>query len=139
MGNVVLWKPAETTILGSYMIYKILEEAGLPPGVIQFLPGNGATVLKKKTRNQSSLLKIFFIGQIGNEMLNSADLAGVHFTGSTRTFNGLWKKVAENLDRYKTYPRIVGETGGKNFHFVHKSCGDQIDNIVLQTYSSWST
>jgi 1-pyrroline-5-carboxylate dehydrogenase len=113
MGNVALWKPAETTILGSYLIYQILKEAGLPDGVIQFIPGDAKTV--------------------GNKLINSPDLAGLHFTGSTATFQHLWQSVAKNISHYKSYPRIVGETGGKNFHFIHKSAHNQIESIVNQT------
>ena len=113
MGNVALWKPAETTMLGSHLIYKILKEAGLPPGVIQFLPGEAKVV--------------------GSKMLDSPDLAALHFTGSTATFQTLWKTVANNLTKYKCYPRLVGETGGKNFHFIHHSAEDQIESIVNNT------
>jgi len=113
MGNVALWKPAETTMLGSYLIMKILKEAGLPPGVIQFLPGEASVV--------------------GPKMLNSPDLAGLHFTGSTPTFQRLWQTVSNNLTTYKSYPRIVGETGGKNFHFIHTSAEDQLESIINNT------
>ena len=100
MGNVSLWKPASTAVLSGYYIMKILEEAGLPPGVINFLPGSGR--------------------EIGNAALSHRDFSGVHFTGSTAVFNGIWKTIADNLSRgiYKSYPRIVGETGGKNFIFA---------------------
>jgi 1-pyrroline-5-carboxylate dehydrogenase len=101
MGNTTIWKPASTSILSNYYLMKIFMEAGLPEGVINFLPGNGPT--------------------IGNAMLNEPLLAGIHFTGSTTTFNFLWKKVAENLAMYRSYPRLVGETGGKDFIFVHPS------------------
>jgi len=99
MGNVALWKPAENATHASYLLYEILREAGLPDGVMQFLPGDG---------------KVF-----ANAALKSPHLAGVHFTGSTNVFNSIWKEVGDNLDQYKTYPRICGETGGKNFHVVH--------------------
>ena len=99
--------------LCSYLIYKILREAGLPDGVVQFLPGAGPVV--------------------GAAMLKSPDLAGVHFTGSTATFKRLWRDVADRLDTYKTFPRLVGETGGKNFHFVHESAKSQLDHVVLNT------
>ena len=114
MGNVALWKPAETAMLGSYLILKILREAGLPDGVIQFLPGTGPV--------------------LGTAMLGSPDLAAIHFTGSTATFKRLWRDVAGRLDTYKTFPRLVGETGGKNFHFVHESAGSQLDHVVFNTY-----
>jgi len=102
MGNVVLWKPASTAIYSGWAIMELLEAAGLPPGVINFLPGAGAT--------------------IGDPALASPDLAGVHFTGSTGVFNGMWKTIANGMDRYRNYPRIVGETGGKDFVFAHASC-----------------
>ncbi len=101
MGNTTLWKPATTSLLSSYYLMKIYKEAGFPDGVINFLPGPGSVV--------------------GGTALESQDLAGIHFTGSTGTFNHLWKKVGENLDHYKSYPRLVGETGGKDFIFVHHS------------------
>ncbi len=101
MGCSVLWKPAATSTLASYHALEILEEAGLPPGVINFVPGEAAMV--------SELA------------LAHADFAGIHFTGSTATFNMLWRNVANNLDRYRSYPRLVGETGGKDFVFAHAS------------------
>ncbi|MEZ5964308.1 MAG: L-glutamate gamma-semialdehyde dehydrogenase [Planctomycetota bacterium] len=108
MGNVVLWKPASTAIYSGYQIVKLLEAAGLPPGVINFVPGAGAS--------------------IGNPALASPDLAGVHFTGSTGVFNGMWKTIANGIDRYRNYPRIVGETGGKDFVFAHPSA--DVDALV---------
>lgn len=113
MGNVVLWKPASTAILSNWVIFKVLREAGLPDGVINFVPGSGAV--------------------IGDVLLNSKHFAGIHFTGSTGVFNGIMFKTAQNLSKnlYKSYPRIVGETGGKDFHFVHKSA--DIDNVVNNT------
>jgi len=103
MGNVILWKPASTALLSNWVIFKILKEAGLPDGVINFVPGSGAV--------------------IGEVLLNSPHFAGIHFTGSTEVFNSIMFKTAQNLNKklYKGYPRIVGETGGKDFHFVHKS------------------
>ena len=101
MGNVTIWKPSTTAILSNYYLMKIYKEAGLPDGVINFLPGSGATISKV--------------------VFNSPDFAGVHFTGSTGTFNAFWKTIGENIGKYKTYPKIVGETGGKNFVFAHKS------------------
>ena len=101
MGNTTVWKPATTAILSNYYLMKIFIEAGLPDGVINFVPGSGPVV--------------------GNEVLKSRDLAGIHFTGSNGTFNHLWGKVTENLPNYKSYPRLVGETGGKDFIFVHPS------------------
>ncbi|KAL5014782.1 hypothetical protein ScPMuIL_009052 [Solemya velum] len=101
MGNVVLWKPSDTAMLSNYTVFKILQEAGLPPGVINFLPADGPL--------------------FGNTVTSSSYLSGINFTGSVRTFKTLWKLVAENMDIYRTYPRIIGECGGKNMHFVHSS------------------
>lgn len=101
MGNTVLWKPATTSLLSSYYLMKIFMEAGLPAGVLNFIPGSGAVSSKVVLANK--------------------DLAGIHFTGSTRVFNSLWKGIAENIENYRSYPRIVGETGGKDFIFMHAS------------------
>jgi 1-pyrroline-5-carboxylate dehydrogenase len=101
MGNSVVWKPAATAMLSNWFFYKLLEEAGLPPGVINFLPGNSI--------------------EVSEMLLSDRRLAGIHFTGSTPVFQGLWKTVASNLDRYGGYPRIVGETGGKDFILAHPS------------------
>jgi 1-pyrroline-5-carboxylate dehydrogenase len=101
VGNTTVWKPATTSLLSSYYLMQIFKEAGLPDGVINFVPGSGSAV--------------------GNVVLEHPELAGIHFTGSTGVFNHLWKQVAENLDTYKSYPRLVGETGGKDFIFAHNS------------------
>ncbi|XP_015683708.1 delta-1-pyrroline-5-carboxylate dehydrogenase, mitochondrial [Protobothrops mucrosquamatus] len=101
MGNVVLWKPSDSAMLSSYAVYRILLEAGLPPNVIQFVPAEGTT--------------------FGDTVTGSEHLAGINFTGSVPTFKRLWKQVSENLDHYRTFPRLAGECGGKNFHFVHAS------------------
>lgn len=101
MGNVAVWKPSTTAILSNYLLMKIFKEAGLPDGVVNFIPGKGSV--------------------IGKVITESPDLAGFHFTGSTATFNTLWRQMGENLEKYKSYPKIVGETGGKNFVFVHPS------------------
>ena len=101
MGNTVVWKPASSAVYSAWFILKLLEAAGLPPGVINFVPGPGRAV--------------------GDPVLASPHLAGLHFTGSTSVFQGMWKTIGENLPRYHTYPRIVGETGGKDFIFVHPS------------------
>ena len=101
MGNTTVWKPASTSLLSSYYFMKILKEAGLPDGVINFIPGPGSLI--------SSIV------------LKHKDLAGIHFTGSNATFNSLWKQVTENLTSYKSYPKLVGETGGKDFIFAHNS------------------
>jgi 1-pyrroline-5-carboxylate dehydrogenase len=101
MGNTVLWKPASTAILSGYYTLKCLEAAGLPPGVINFIPGPS--------------------GQITDILLSSPELGGIHFTGSTEVFNMMWKKVGDNVGRYRSYPRVVGETGGKDFIVAHPS------------------
>jgi 1-pyrroline-5-carboxylate dehydrogenase len=101
MGNVTVWKPATAAILSNYYLMKIFQEAGLPKGVINFVPGQGTV--------------------ISDVVLNSENLAGIHFTGSTKTFNGMWKTVGANLEKYKSYPKLVGETGGKDFIFAHPS------------------
>lgn len=111
MGNVVLWKPASTSVLSSWYVMRILLEAGLPPGVINFIPGPGR--------------------EIGPQVLKDSNLAGIHFTGSTGVFNTMWKTVAENIDSYKNYPRIVGETGGKDFVFVHPSAQPKTTAVAL--------
>jgi 1-pyrroline-5-carboxylate dehydrogenase len=101
MGNTVVWKPASSAMLSAYYIMRLLEEAGLPPGVINFVPGDAAL--------------------ISDKLLSSRDLAGVHFTGSTAVFNNMWKTIGASMSRYKSYPRIVGETGGKDFIVAHAS------------------
>jgi 1-pyrroline-5-carboxylate dehydrogenase len=101
MGNTVVWKPASTAAFSAYFLMKLYEEAGLPPGVINLVYGSGS--------------------EIGDPVLASKDLAGIHFTGSTAVFNGMWQTVAGNLGRYRNYPRIVGETGGKDFIVAHPS------------------
>ena len=101
MGNTVIWKPAATAMLSAWYTLKILEEAGLPPGVINFVPGDAA--------------------MISDVALSHRDLAGVHFTGSTAVFNNMWKTIGGNMANYRSYPRIVGETGGKDFILAHAS------------------
>jgi len=101
MGNVTIWKPATTAILSNYYLMEVFKEAGLPDGVINFLPGSGAV--------------------ISDTVFASPDFAGVHFTGSTGTFNAFWNTIGKNVGQYRTYPKIVGETGGKDFIFAHKS------------------
>ncbi len=101
MGNVSILKPAGTSVYSAYYIIKLLEAAGLPPGVINFLPGSGPT--------------------LGNVIFNDKNFAGLHFTGSTPVFQQMWKTISNNLPKYKTYPKIVGETGGKDFIFAHHS------------------
>lgn len=101
MGNTTIWKPASTSVLSNYILMKIFMEAGMPDGVINFVPGKGST--------------------IGRRVLSDPMLAGIHFTGSNHTFNSLWRQVTETLPHYRSYPRMVGETGGKDFIFVHPS------------------
>jgi 1-pyrroline-5-carboxylate dehydrogenase len=101
MGNSVIWKPASSTVYSNYYIFKLFEAAGLPPGVINFVPGDA--------------------GVISEVLLNHSDLAGIHFTGSTAVFQKMWRTVGENISKYKTYPRLVGETGGKDFILAHAS------------------
>ena len=105
MGNTVIWKPASSAVLAAHHVMRIFREAGLPAGVINFLPGNGSDV--------------------GDPVLGSEDLAGVHFTGSTATFHSIWRTIGQRIDTYRNYPRIVGETGGKDFIFVHASADPQ--------------
>jgi 1-pyrroline-5-carboxylate dehydrogenase len=101
MGNTVIWKPASSAMLSGYYTLKLLETAGMPPGVINFIPGDAR--------------------QISTLLLDSPELGGVHFTGSTEVFQGMWRKIGENIARYRSYPRLVGETGGKDFIVVHPS------------------
>ncbi|MEZ5019103.1 MAG: L-glutamate gamma-semialdehyde dehydrogenase [Bacteroidales bacterium] len=101
MGNTTVWKPATTSLLSSWILMKIFMEAGVPAGVVNFLPGKGSV--------------------ISSVAMSHPDLGGIHFTGSNGTFNELWKNAALNLENYKSYPRIVGETGGKDFIIVHPS------------------
>jgi len=109
MGNTVLWKPASTAVYSAYHIAKIWEEAGLPGGVINMVMGSG--------------------GDVGNPAIDSEFFAGLHFTGSTAVFQSMWSAAVKNISKYKSYPRIVGETGGKDFIFAHSSC----DRKVLMT------
>jgi 1-pyrroline-5-carboxylate dehydrogenase len=101
MGNTAVWKPAEQQTYSAWYTLELLREAGLPPGIINFLPGDGPV--------------------IGGPALSSPDLAGVHFTGSTGTFQHIWKTIGGGIDKYRSYPRIVGETGGKDFVLAHES------------------
>jgi len=109
MGNTVVWKPASSAVLPAYFVMKILEEAGLPPGVINMVPGPGSIM--------------------GPAALVHTDLGGIHFTGSTRVFSTIWLEVGSDIRKYNNYPRIVGETGGKDFIFAHVSC----DTAALAT------
>ena len=111
MGNVVLWKPASSAVYSAYYLMKLFQEAGVPDGVINFVPGPG--------------------GSVGNPVMNSPELAGIHFTGSTATFQTMWKTVGGNIRNYKWYPRIVGETGGKDFVFAHHSADIEELGVAL--------
>ena len=116
MGNTVVWKPASTAVFSAYWLMKLLEEAGLPPGVINLVPGSG--------------------GQIGAPAMAHPDLGGVHFTGSTEVFQDMWRTVGGNIAGYRSYPRIVGETGGKDFVFAHASADpDELTaNLIRGAY-----
>ncbi len=105
MGNTTVWKPATTSLFSSWILMKVFMEAGLPEGVVNFLPGQGSV--------------------ISSVVMKHPDLGGIHFTGSNSTFNALWKTAATNLDKYKSYPRIVGETGGKDYIMIHNSANPQ--------------
>lgn len=111
MGNVCVWKPSPAATYSNYIVYKIFEEAGVPPGVIQFIPGPPA--------------------EVAAQVIAHRDFAALHFTGSTFVFRKLWTDIGANVASYRGYPRIVGETGGKNFHLVHPSA--EVKNAVLQT------
>ncbi len=111
MGNTVVWKPASSAIYSAWHLLKLLEEAGLPPGVVNFVPGPGRAV--------------------GDAALASPELGGLHFTGSTAVFQGMWRTIAEHLGRYRGYPRVVGETGGKDFVFVHPSADVDAAAVAL--------
>lgn len=114
MGNSVLWKPSDTALLSNWIIFNIMREAGLPDGVVNFVPAHGPT--------------------FGKTITSSPYLAGLNFTGSVATFNWLWNAVGKNLDQYRNYPRLIGECGGKNYHFVHPSA--DIQSVVMGTIRS---
>ena len=111
MGNVAVWKPASSAMLSAYYLMKLLQEAGLPPGVVNFVPGDAV--------------------MISDALLSHRELAGVHFTGSTGVFNSMWKTIGANMGRYRTYPRIVGETGGKDFIIAHPSADPQTLAVAI--------
>jgi 1-pyrroline-5-carboxylate dehydrogenase len=111
MGNTVVWKPSPTQQFAAHFTMQLLEEAGLPPGVINMLPGDGL--------------------EVSEVLLSHPDLAGIHFTGSTATFQRLWREVAVNLSTYRSYPRIVGETGGKDFVIAHPSADPDVLRVAL--------
>ena len=116
MGNTIVWKPAETQMLSAYYLMELYREAGLPDGVVNMLPGHGPT--------------------IGAPALAQETLAGVHFTGSTATFQHIWKTVGDNIANYRSYPRVVGETGGKNFVVAHESADSEalVANLIRGAY-----
>ena len=101
MGNTVVWKPSETQVYSAHFLMKLFREAGLPDGVINMVIADGPVA--------------------GEVCFNHPDFAGIHFTGSTKTFQFMWKTIGNNIANYKTYPRIVGETGGKDFVIAHPS------------------
>ena len=111
MGGVSIWKPASSAVFSAYYIARILEEAGLPPGVVNFLPGRS--------------------GQISETLLTSPEFAGIHFTGSTGVFQTLWREASSNLELYRSYPRIVGETGGKDFIVAHASADPEALAVAI--------
>jgi len=114
MGNVTLWKPSDTAILSNYLIYKIFRDAGFPDGVVNFLPSDGPVFGKTVTAHP--------------------ELASVNFTGSVPTFQWLWKAVGENIHNYKGFPKLVGECGGKNYHFVHPTA--EVETVVASSIRS---
>ncbi|HEX5769686.1 MAG TPA: L-glutamate gamma-semialdehyde dehydrogenase [Nocardioidaceae bacterium] len=111
MGNTVIWKPSPTQQFAAHLLMELLEEAGMPPGVINMLPGDGIDV--------------------SNVALKHPDLAGIHFTGSTPTFQYLWSSVGENITKYRAYPRLVGETGGKDFIVAHPSADVDVLRVAM--------
>lgn len=113
MGNTVVWKPSDSAILSNYLLLQILEEAGLPKGVVNFVPGNPV--------------------EVSDVVLNDTNFAALHFTGSTKVFSSIWSTIANNVGKgvYRDFPRIVGETGGKNFHLVDKSAN--VENAAYNT------
>ncbi|XP_050357423.1 delta-1-pyrroline-5-carboxylate dehydrogenase, mitochondrial [Nymphalis io] len=114
MGNAVIWKPSDTALLSNWRIFNIMREAGLPAGVVNFVPADGPT--------------------FGRTITSSPQLSGINFTGSVPTFNWLWNEVGKNLHLYKNYPRLIGECGGKNYHFIHPSA--DVQSVVTATIRS---
>jgi len=111
MGNVSIWKPASSAVYPAYFLMQLFREAGVPDGVINFIPGPGR--------------------EVGPEVMASPSLAGIHFTGSTKTFQSMWKTVGDHIAQYRTYPRIVGETGGKDFIIAHRSADIRTLGVAL--------
>lgn len=116
LGNAVFWKPSDSAILSNYLIYQILEESGLPPGILNFVPYDGAEFLDVVTQRE--------------------DLGGLIFTGSSQVFDNIYGKVSSQISKYKSYPRLIGETGGKNYHFVHPSMAGSVEYIAGKTFES---
>jgi 1-pyrroline-5-carboxylate dehydrogenase len=114
IGNAVLWKPSDTALLSNWLIFKIVREAGLPPGVVNFVPADGPV--------------------FGDTITASPHLAGINFTGSVPTFTRLWTQVGKNIGKYHNFPRLIGECGGKNYHFIHPSA--DITSVVTGTLRS---
>ena len=114
MGNVTVWKPSDTAILSNYLIYKIFRDAGFPDGVVNFVPADGPV--------------------FGKAVTSHPELASINFTGSVPTFQWLWKAVGENLQNYSGFPKLIGECGGKNYHFVHPTA--EVDTVVASTIRS---
>ncbi|KAJ8917290.1 hypothetical protein NQ315_002308 [Exocentrus adspersus] len=114
IGNSVLWKPSDTALLSNWTIFQICREAGVPPGVVNFVPADGPV--------------------FGNAITASPDLAGINFTGSVPTFATLWRQVGQNINIYRNFPRLIGECGGKNYHFVHPSA--DVTSVVNGTIRS---
>ena len=114
MGNGVVWKPSDTAILSNYLIYKIFQDAGFPDGVVNFVPSDGPV--------------------FGKAITAHPELAAVNFTGSVPTFQWLWQAVGQNLHNYTGFPKLIGECGGKNYHFVHPSADP--DSVVAGTIRS---
>lgn len=112
-GNTLLWKPASTAVYSAYLVYKLFQEAGLPDGVINFIPGKSSV--------------------IGDLIMTNEHLSGVHFTGSTDVFQSMWKTIGNNIHNYRTFPRLVGETGGKNYIVAHSSANvEQLSKALLE-------
>ena len=114
MGNAVLWKPSDAAVLSNWWIFKVCREAGVPPGVVNFVPCEGPV--------------------FGDTTTASPYLSGINFTGSVPTFNRLWKQVGQNVDKYRNYPKLIGECGGKNYHFVHSSA--DVESVIYGTIRS---
>ena len=116
LGNAVFWKPSDHAILSNYLIYQILEECGLPTGILNFVPYDGQEFLDIVTER--------------------SDLGGIIFTGSSAVFDSIYQKVGQNISNYSSYPRIIGETGGKNYHFVHPSMKGEVEYVAGKTFES---